>query len=98
MSFTPSGPSESLCIDYGFIVVPIDLSFSESPEFLAMIQQLVSSASSFSCSLEFESESNIPPSAGLGVCPPRHSRYIFFPSLGIMLRVPTTLHLPVAHI
>ena len=58
------------------MVVPIDSSSSESPEFLAMIQQMVSNASSFSGCLEFMSESNIPPSAGLDVCPTKHPIYI----------------------
>ena len=54
----------------------------------------------FGC-LEFVSKSNIPLSVGLSgldVFPPRHPRYILFPSLGILSRVPTALHFPVAHI
>ena len=39
-------------------------SSSKSHEFLAMIQQMVSSVFSFSTCLEFVSESNVPPSAG----------------------------------
>jgi len=33
----PSKPFESPCAEYNFMVVPIDSSFSESPEFLAKI-------------------------------------------------------------
>ena len=95
---TFSGPSESSRAEYNFMVVPIDSSSSESPKFHAMIQQMISNASSFSTCLEFMSESNLPPSAGLDVCPSRYFRYIIFSSLGIMPRVPTVLHLPVAHI
>ena len=80
------------------MVVPTDSSFKESPEFLAKIQQMVSSASSsFDC-LEFVSESNVPSSAGLDVCPLRHVISLIFSSLGVMPRVLTALHLPVAHI
>ena len=35
------------CADYDFMVVPIESSSSESSEFLAMIQQVISNASSF---------------------------------------------------
>jgi len=59
------------------MIVPIDSSSSESPEFLTVIQQIISNAS-FSGCLEFVSEFNIPPSAGLDVCPPKHPRYILF--------------------
>jgi len=31
------------------------------------------------------------------VCPPMHPVYIIFSSLGVMSRVSTPLHLPVAH-
>jgi len=44
---TPAVPSKSfglLCAKYSFMVVPIDSSSSESLEFLAKIQQMVSSA------------------------------------------------------
>jgi len=58
---------------------------------------VISSAASFFC-FEFVVVSNIPPSAGLDVRPPRRLRYIFFPSLGIMARVLTAFHFPVAHI
>ena len=47
--------------EYGFMVILIDSFSSESPEFLFMIQQMISSASFSSC-LEFVSESNVPPS------------------------------------
>ena len=88
----PSKPFESSCTEYNFMVVPVDSSFSESPEFLAMIQQIVSSVSSFSGCLEFVSESNVPPS--LDVCPPRRPTYLILP----MPTVPTALHLHVAQI
>jgi len=53
---------------------------------------------SFSGCLKFVSDSNIPPSAGLDMCPPRQPKYIIFSSLGIMLRVLTVLHLYIVHI
>jgi len=59
---------------------------------------MVSSASSFFGCLEFVSESNVPPSAGLDVCPSRHVIFLILPSLGVMPKVPITLHLPIAHI
>ena len=46
------------------MIVSIDSSFRESPEFLTKIQQMISSASSFFGCLEFVSESNVPPSMG----------------------------------
>ena len=54
-----SGPSESPCVEYDFMVVSIDSSSNESPEFLVMIQQMISSALSFSDCLKFVSEFNI---------------------------------------
>ena len=72
---TPTVPSksfESPCAEYSFMVVLIDSSFSESPEFLAKIQQMIPSAFSFSDCLELVFESNVLPSAGLDLCPPRH--------------------------
>ena len=92
----PSKPFESLCADYSFMVVPIDSSFSESPEFLNKIEQMVYRASSFSGCLEFVSESNIPPS--LDMCPSRHPTYLILPSLGVMPRVSTALYLHVEQI
>jgi len=92
----PSKPFESPCAEYSFMVVPIDSSFSESPEFLTKIQHMIYSASSFSGCLEFVSESNVPPL--LDMCPPRHPTYLILPSLGVMPRVPTALHLHVAQI
>ena len=65
---TSSGLSESSRADYDFMVIPIDSFSSELPELLIMIKQMVFSAASFSGSLEFVTESNIPPSAGLDVC------------------------------
>ena len=53
------------------------------------------SNTSFSGCLEFVSESSVPPS--LGVCPSRHIISLILPSLGVMLRIPNALHLPVAH-
>ena len=63
-----------------------------------MTRQMISGAFLFFDRLVFVYESNIPPSAGLDVCPLKHPRYIFFSFLGIMLRAPTALHLLVAHI
>jgi len=76
----PSKSFEFSCVKYSFMIIPINSSSSESPEFLVMIQQIIFNASSFSACLEFVSESNIPPSIGLDMCPPRHPRYIIFPS------------------
>ena len=91
----PSQPFESPCAEPSFMVIPINSSFRESPEFLAKVQQMVSNTS-FSGCLEFVSESRVPPS--LDVCPSRHIISLILPSLGVMLRIPTALHLPVAHI
>ena len=55
---TSSGPSESLCVDYDFMVVPTESFFIESSEFLAMIQQVVSGAFFTGC-LKFIPESSI---------------------------------------
>jgi len=44
---TSSGPFESPSAKYNFMVIPIDSSSSESPEFLVMIQQMISNAFSF---------------------------------------------------
>ena len=44
---TSSGPSESPHVDYGFMIIPAELSSNESSEFLTMIQQVISSISSF---------------------------------------------------
>ena len=54
------------------------------------------SNTSFSGCLEFVSESHVPPS--LDVCPSRHVTSLILPSLGVMPKIPTALHLPVAHI
>jgi len=46
----PAEPSKSFefsCADYGFMVVPTELSSSESSEFLVMIQQIISGVSLF---------------------------------------------------
>ena len=43
------------------------------------------------------SESNASSSAGLDVCP-RHVISLILPSLGVMHRIPTALHLPFAYI
>jgi len=53
------------------------------------------SNTSFSGCLEFVSESRVPSS--LDVCP-SHVISFILPSLGVMPRIPTTLHLFVAHI
>ena len=50
-----SRPSEYPRAEYDFVIVSIDSSSNEPPEFLVMIQQMVSSASSFSGCLEFVS-------------------------------------------
>jgi len=94
----PSKPFESPCAEYRFMVVPIDSSFRESPEFFTKIQQMVSSTSSFSGCLEFMSESNVPLSAGLDVCSHRHVISLILLSLGVMFKIPNALHLLVAHI
>jgi len=47
--------------EYAFMVVPTESYFSESPKFLAKIQQMVSSISSFFGCLEFVSKSNVSP-------------------------------------
>ena len=44
------------------------------------------------------SESNVLLSTGLDVCPLRHVISFILPSLGVMSRIPTVLHLPIAHI
>ena len=80
------------------MLIPIDSSFRESSKFFVKIQQMVSSALSFSGCLEFVSESNVSPSSGLHMCHPRHVILLILPSLGVMLTVPTTLHLHVAYI
>jgi len=77
------------------MVVLINLSFRESPKFLAKVQQMVSSTSFLGC-LEFVFESRVPPS--LDVCPFRHVISLILSSLGVMPRIPTALHLSVAHI
>ena len=59
---------------------------------------MISSDSSFSGCLEFVSESNVPSFKGLDVCPLRHVISLILSSLGVVPRIPTTLHLPVAHI
>jgi len=83
---TPTVPSQSFespCAEYSFMVVPINLSFWESPEFLFKVQQMVSNTS-FLGYLEFMSESHIPPS--LDVCPSRHVISLILPSLGVIPR------------
>jgi len=72
---TFGGPSESPRADYGFIIVPTKSSSSESSEFLAMIQQVVSYASFTGC-LEFIPQSSLP-LAGFDVCHPRRPTYLF---------------------
>ena len=57
----PSKSFEFLYADYGFMVVPTELSTSESSEFRVMIQQLISGISSFTSYLEFVPKSSIPP-------------------------------------
>jgi len=43
------------------------------------------------------SKSSIPSLEGLDVCHSRHHIYLFFSSLRVMRRIPTALHLHVAH-
>ena len=93
----PSKSFEFPCADYEFIVVPAVLTLNESSEFLFMIQQIIFVFSSFTGYLEFVPKSNILPLGGLDVCHPRHPIYLFFPSLGVMSRVPIALYLHVAH-
>jgi len=73
---TSSGPSEYPYADYDLLVIHTESFSSESSEFRAMIQQVISSIFLTNC-LEFVSESNIPPLAGLDVRPPRHLTYLF---------------------
>ena len=61
-----------------------------------MIHQVISSASSFTGCLDFISESSLP-LTGFDVCHLRYPICVIFSSLGVMLRMPTTLHLLVAH-
>ena len=100
MSNIPAMPSKSILFsypEYAFMVVPSESYFSESPEFFARIQEMVCSVSSFTDHLEFTFESDFS-LAKLDVCHPRHPMYLILPSLGVMHRVPTALHLHVAHI
>jgi len=44
-SYIPTEPSKSFefsCVDYGYMIIPTELSSSESSKFLVMIQQKVS--------------------------------------------------------
>jgi len=88
---------EFSCAEYSFMVVPTESYSSQPAEFLAMIQQMVSSAFSFTGNLEF-----IPkPSLSLAefeVCHTRHPLSIILPSLRVMTKVPTALHLHAAYI
>jgi len=62
-----------------------------------MIQQMVFSVSFFTGHLNFIPESNLS-LAEFNVCHPKHIIYLILLSLGVLLRVPTALHLCVAHI
>ena len=96
---TPAVPSklfEFSCAEYSFMVVLIDSSSSESPELLAMIQQMIYSAS-FACRLEFIPESNLS-LAKFDVYHPRYPIYLILPSLRVIPRVSTALHLSVVYI
>ena len=88
--------SESPRVDYDFMVIPIESFFSESSEFLGMIQQVISSTFFIGC-LEFISESSLP-LAGFDTCHPKHPTYLLVSSLRVMPRVSTALHLSVAHV
>jgi len=89
-SILPSKSFELSCAEYSFMVIPIDSSSSESPELLAMIQQMFSSVSSFTGHLEFilESSLSLPE---FDVCHPKHPISLILLSLGVMLRVPIAL-------
>jgi len=78
------------------MIVPAELSSNESSEFLAMIPQIKSGVSSFTNYLEFVPEFSLS-LTGFVVCHSRHLIYLFFPSLGVISRVLTALHLHVAH-
>ena len=94
----PALPSTSIefpCPEYTFMVVPTVSYFSESPEFFFRIQEMVPSVFSFAGHLKFFSKSNLS-LVKLGVCHPKHHIYLILLSLGVMLRVPTALHLFVA--
>jgi len=76
----PALPSKSFefpCVEYGFMVVPVELSHSESSEFLAKIQQMIFDVSSFTGYLEFVLKSNISVLEGFDVCHPMHHIYLF---------------------
>ena len=91
----PAEPSKSFefpCTDYGFIVVLVVLSFSESFGFPAMIHHMIFDISFFTSYLEFVPKSSIPPLERLDVCP-RHPVHIIFPSIHAY----SVLYLPVAH-
>jgi len=62
-------------------------------EFVFMIHQVPSGASSFSNCLEFVLESSLL-LVGFDVCPLRHPIYSLFSSLGVM---PIALYFPVTH-
>ena len=62
-------------------------------EFIFMIHQVLSGASSFSNCLEFVLESSLL-LVGFDVCPPKHPIYSLFSSLGVMS---IALHFPVTH-
>ena len=86
-TIVPSKLVEFPHAEYSFMIIPTDSFFRKSPEFLVKIQQMISSTSSFLSCLEFVSESNVLPSAGLDVCPPRHVISLILPSLGVMPRI-----------
>jgi len=92
----PSKLIEFSCLEYTFMVVPTESYSSESPDFLAIIQEMVSSVFSFTGRLEFVPEFYLS-LAELDVCHPRYPIYLIFSSLGVMPRVPIVLHLSVAH-
>ena len=57
----PTMPSKSFkfsCVEYNFMVIPIESYSSESSEFFAMIQHVISSDSFFTGRFEFIHESN----------------------------------------
>jgi len=92
----PAEPSKSFefsCAHYEFMLVPTELSSSESSVFLSLIQQMISNFSFFSGCLKFVPKSSIISLEELVMCPPRHHVYIIFSFIEVMSKVPTALHL-----
>ena len=92
----PSKSFESPCAEYSFMIVPTHSYSTESSEFFSMIQHVISSAFSFTDHLGFIPESSLS-LAEFDVCHSKHHIYLILSSLGVLLRMPTALHLPVVH-